>query len=305
VIPINIPNILLWTFRRNEKDVIDLYDSLCPLMQLTTGGLMLNFGYWDNNTRCPLHAQHNLSRIVADFSSLQSAKSLVDVGSGFSVPAIQWKSKYHSLDIACVNLNLYQLKTADCAIKSSKYEIENYEIESISILVDFKKISLLNATSTFLPFKDNSVDRVIAFESAQHFKPLIHFIRESKRILESNGLLVVVMPVINNTSKFSLIRYKRLGILSLSWASEHYKLDEVKSMMVTEDFRIKDIRHIGSNVYEPLANYYIKHRERLRSLIVKEYPTFIETILFRSLVKMRNLSQNSIIDYVLISALRM
>ena len=138
---------------------------------------MLNFGYWDDNTQCPLHAQRNLCRIVADFSSLHSAKALIDVGSGFSAPAIQWKSTFHSLDITCVNLNLYQLKTADCAIKSSKYGVEKYEIELVSILLDFKKIFLLNATSTVLPFRNNSVDRVIAFESAQHFKPLIHFIR--------------------------------------------------------------------------------------------------------------------------------
>ena len=30
----------------------------------------------------------------------------------------------------------------------------------------------INATSTILPVRNNSVDRVIAFESAQHFKPL-------------------------------------------------------------------------------------------------------------------------------------
>jgi len=47
-----------------------------------------------------------------------------------------------------------------------------------------------------LPIRNNSVDRVIAFESAQHFKPLIQFIQESN----SSGLVVLAMPVITNAS---------------------------------------------------------------------------------------------------------
>ena len=37
----------LWTFRRNEKDIVNLYNTLSPVMQLATGGNMLNFGCWD------------------------------------------------------------------------------------------------------------------------------------------------------------------------------------------------------------------------------------------------------------------
>jgi len=36
--------VLLWTFRRNEKDVVNLYNALSDVMRLTTGGDMLNFG---------------------------------------------------------------------------------------------------------------------------------------------------------------------------------------------------------------------------------------------------------------------
>jgi len=50
-----------------------------------------------------------------------------------------------------------------------------------------------------LPIRNNNcVDRVIAFEFAQHFKPLIQFIQESNRILERYGLVVLAMPVITN-----------------------------------------------------------------------------------------------------------
>jgi len=29
----------LWTFRRNENDVVNLYNTLSPVMQLATGGI--------------------------------------------------------------------------------------------------------------------------------------------------------------------------------------------------------------------------------------------------------------------------
>ncbi|MDP3779675.1 MAG: methyltransferase type 11, partial [Nitrosopumilaceae archaeon] len=40
---INPLEVFFWTFRRNEKDVINLYDSLSDVMMIATGGDMLNF----------------------------------------------------------------------------------------------------------------------------------------------------------------------------------------------------------------------------------------------------------------------
>jgi ubiquinone/menaquinone biosynthesis C-methylase UbiE len=65
-----------------------------------------------------------------------------------------------------------------------------------------------------LPIRNNSVDRVIAFESAQHFKPLIQFIQESNRVLDRSGLVVLAMPVITNAS----------NLLSLPLADQYKSL---------------------------------------------------------------------------------
>ena len=43
LLTVNPIDAILWTLRRNEKDVIKLYDSLSPIMQLATGATMLNF----------------------------------------------------------------------------------------------------------------------------------------------------------------------------------------------------------------------------------------------------------------------
>jgi len=271
-------------------------------MQITTGGNMLNFGYWNNNTQNPLQAQYTLSTMIGEFASLQSAGTLIDVGSGYSAPAFQWISQYNSLKILCININLQQLKIA-VDIKSNNQRLDNSNALVSLNASRSNKIIHINATSTMIPVKNDSVDRIIAFESAQHFKPLIQFIRESNRLLKRSGILVIAIPVIiNSSNSLSLPLFVKLGILSVTWASEHYKVEYVKSMVKTNGFQIKDLKYIGSNVYEPLASYYMKNREKLRKRVVKEYPKFLETILYRSLLEMNNASRKGIIDYLLLKA---
>ena len=275
MVSINPIQVLLWTFRRNERDVVNLYDSLAPVMQLATGGMMLNFGLWNKNTKDPIEAQHELCTVVGRLAELDYAKTLIDVGSGFSAPANQWKSVYKSLQITCVNINFHQLRTLD---------INN-------------SLSFVNSTSTTLPLSDRCADRVIALESAQHFKPLTRFIKESKRILKRDGILVMAIPV---TTVESLTSFMKLGILSLTWSSEHYGLDNIKSEIIRAGFKINEIQKVGKNVYEPLTDYYIKNRVVLRQKILREYPSYLENVLFKSLLKMKDASQKGIIDYVFI-----
>jgi len=271
-------------------------------MQTTTGGNMLNFGYWDDKTQNPLDAQYILSKMIGEFASLRTARRIIDVGSGYSAPALQWTSQYNFLKILCVNINLQQLKVAAPLNSNSQRIDHSVRLFSLESLRN-NNIFHINATSTKLPIRNKSVDRVIAFESAQHFKPFMQFIQESNRVLEGSGLVILAMPVITYTSKLlSLPLFTKLGILSVTWASEHYKLEYVKSMIRSHGFEIKDIQYIGSNVYGQLATYYIENREKLKKMIVRKYPKFLETILYKSLLKMKDASHNGVIDYILLKA---
>ncbi|MSV26331.1 MAG: class I SAM-dependent methyltransferase [Nitrosarchaeum sp.] len=266
-------DVFFWTLRKNEKDVINLYNSLSPIMQLATGGSMLNFGYWVENTLDPISAQENLCSYFGKLAELENAKNAVDVGSGLSAPAIFWTNNYKKLDLFCVNINYDQL----------------------SFSGHQKNIEFLNSTSTKLPFFDNSVDRVLALESSQHFKPLQDFISESKRILKSDGILTLALPVILPGASFV-----KLGILKFTWSSEHYGLDYVKKLLTREGFTISEEKLIGKYVYEPMANYYIKNRDKLKKSILQKYPNFVEKILCTSILKMKKASEQKIIDYVVI-----
>ena len=273
MIPINPLDVFFWTFRKNEKDVVKLYNTLSPVMQIATGGNMLNFGYWSSENSDPISAQENLCTVFGNLSELSTAKNVLDVGSGLSAPSQFWRDSYPNLNLYDVNINFKQL----------------------SFLKDKKNIEFLNSTSTKLPFVDNSVDRVLALESAQHFKPLGDFISESKRVLKKSGFLIMAVPITLKNSSLS-----KLGLLKFTWSSEHYSLDYLKNLIFSNGFKITDETLIGSNVYDPLADYYVKNRKLLSSKILQHYPRYMEKILYNSLLKMKKSSQEKIIDYVLL-----
>jgi cyclopropane fatty-acyl-phospholipid synthase-like methyltransferase len=122
-----------------------------------------------------------------------------------------------------------------------------------------------------LPFREHCVDRIIALESAQHFKPLQNFFRESKRILKTDGLLIVVIPIINsNLARYSsFVQFLKLGILYFSWAAEHYSLKDITSALLSNDFKTEDVHYIGHSIYEPVLDYYIKNRRLLKQTIIR------------------------------------
>jgi SAM-dependent methyltransferase len=273
LITINPIDVFLWTFRKNEKDVINLYNTMSPVMQLATGGSMLNFGYWSSKHVDPISAQDNLCDVFGNLSELSTAKNAIDVGSGLSAPSKLWRDSFPDLNLYDVNINFKQL----CFSKHQK------------------NIEFLNSTSTKLPFSDNSVDRVLALESAQHFKPLLDFIVESKRVLVKSGFLVIAIPITVSDSSLG-----KLGLLKFTWSSEHYSLDYLKNLLTSNGFKIIDEMLIGSNVYDPLADYYVENRKTLSNIILEHYPGYMEKILYKSLLKMKKASQEKIIDYVLL-----
>ncbi len=284
----NPKDLLLWTLRRNENDAVNLYDYLSSIMQISTGGNFLNFGYWDSSTDEPVSAQINLCRIIGKMGELSKVTKIVDAGSGFSEPSVVWIKDQPHLDIVCLNINSNQLRFANNSMR------ENHLMPN--------SVNLVQSTATKIPLSESSIDSVIALESAQHFRPLDKFISESNRILKKNGLLVLAVPVLSRRSRIDIFN---IGILKLTWSSEQYDFETIKKAIESTGLALIEKQFIGTNVYLPLADYYIKNRQSLRSKILSKYPSYVEKILYKSILKMREASKNGIIDYVLIKCAKL
>ena len=269
---INPIDLLLWTFRRNENDVVKLYDALSPIMEVSTGGDILNFGYWDDSTLHPVDAQKRLCTVVGNMAEISSANTLADIGSGILGPAKIWSSQYPSLQISSVNVNFSQLAS-----------------------VDPGNISKLTSTARLLPFANSSLDRVIALESAQHYKPIEDFFSESNRVLKDDGILTLAIPTATDDSILS-----NLGILKFTWSSEHYSQKQIIDKISQNGFNIVESKDIGKNVYSPLAEYYINNRDDLRKKILTRYSRYVEKIIFESMKKMQSASETGLIGYLML-----
>ena len=274
---INPIDLFLWTFRRNENDVVKLYDALSPIMEVSTGGNMLNFGYWDNSTLHPFDAQKRLCTMIGELAEISSAEMIADIGSGILGPAKIWNSQYPSLQISSVNINFSQLAS-----------------------VNPGNISKLNSTARMLPFSNSSLDRVIALESAQHFKPLGDFFSETNRVLKPDGVLALAIPTAIDDSSLS-----NLGILKFTWSSEHYSQKNITNELSKNGFEIIESNDIGKNVYSPLAEYYINNRLELKKKILSRYSRYVEKILFESMKKMQTASENGLIGYLMLKCKRL
>ena len=241
------------------------------MMQIGAGTKMLNFGMWKNSAALS-DAQREMSEYVAGFGEFEVAKKILDVGSGFCTPAAIWKEKLPHLDIFCMDLNFSELKNGSIHI-----------------------ISQINSSSIDIPFAEESFDRIIALESAQHFVPLEKFFAEAKRVLSDDGKLVLAIPVTRDPSPL------KLGILSITWLSKKYTKNYLKKTIKQAGFSIKKEESIGDSVYEPFANYYIKNRSELKERLVSTYSNNVESLVFRSMKKMGKLGKDKTIDYLLLS----
>jgi len=328
----NAINTLLSLLRRDERAVVNKYQVLTSYARLLTQTNIINFGFWTQETKSIEQAQRALCTLTGKLAELDTARNILDIGSGLSGPAEQWNLEYKfSGSLICIDINYLALKMSRPMYSKYGYDKDLLVESTVKTNVTNKKyitnhsgalLSRVNATATCLPFRDSFADRIIALESAQHFKSFLEFIRESHRVLKKSGLVVIAIPVVTRPkasgmscrSKIlnSLRNLRVLGILSLTWASEHYDLARIKSIISQEHFVIKEILCIGQSVYIPLTDFYIQDRKEFRRIILGKHISFLkklvvdiaERIVHRSALKMKQLSLSRNIDYVLIKAIR-
>jgi len=270
-VAINPLEVLLWNGRHSGRDIINIYSKFSPMMQLGANTKMLNFGLWKNSVTLP-EAQKEMSQYISDFGQFESAENVLDVGSGYCIPAGIWKSMFCNLDVVCMDLNFFELKNG-----------KNPELAQI------------NCSSTTIPFANGCFDRVIALESAQHFVPLEKFFLESRRVLRDSGKLVIAIPIIKESSIF------KLGILGITWLSKKYTRGRINKAISKAGLVVKREESVGGLVYEPFTRYYVQNRDMFRERLVSAYSENIERLVFKSMQKMQQLSSNGTIDYLLLN----
>jgi len=146
------------------------------------------------------------------------------------------------LDVGCGNGSLIY------AI-SQKANIEAFGIDISPKMIDeckakYKGINFELTNGKRLPFKDNSLDKVIICCSLHHLDNPLTFIAEAKRVLKQGGMLIVGEPwfpiIVKQFCDFILFPLMKAG------DNKTFTHKQLKQIITGGDFTIKKIHKKGS-----------------------------------------------------------
>jgi SAM-dependent methyltransferase len=153
------------------------YDLASTDNYLTERTLFLNVGWWKDQPSTLDEACEALARFAGEQLQLGPDDRLLDVGFGFGDQDMYWMERFKPREIVGINITRSQVERAR----------ERVAARGMSDRIDFKL-----ASATKMPFEDNSFDKVIALESAFHFRTRADFFAEAFRVLRPGGRLVTL-----------------------------------------------------------------------------------------------------------------
>lgn len=144
------------------------------------------------------------------------------------------------LDIGCGNgFILEQYKNTKTTLLG--IDLNNYLDQKVASLVEFSSVDV---NFEPLPYKDNSVDLVFAFQVLEHLENPVYVAREVKRVLKTNQYFVMSIP--NAFTLTSRLRFLLSGNLT-RWRKDNDHLffytRDVFEKLFLNDFELLEIRY--------------------------------------------------------------
>ncbi len=243
-----------WLLRPSHGlETSEVYD-LIGTSSLTTEDLFLNLGYWRQAGSID-DASRALAMLVAETGGMTSSDTVLDCGYGFADQDILWANRFQPERIIGINVTASQVERAQRRVSEAGQE---------------QRIDLRQGSATDLPIESESVDLVIALESAFHFDTREDFFRESYRVLRPGGRLVTadILPTAPREDLVPRLRQR------LSWylvASRFniprrnvYGIEPYEAKLRGTGFEGVSVKSIRDDVYEPLHTFLAQNPDLLK-----------------------------------------
>lgn len=134
----------------------------------------LHFGYYDDKAHKHGDAVNRANEALAEWANIQPGARIVDAGCGLGHSAL-WLSQRYNAIVTGITVVPKQIETIQKNLR--KQPVAN---------VDFQLANYLH-----MPFENNSIDVIWAFESVCHAKHKIDFYKEAYRVLKPGGKIVM------------------------------------------------------------------------------------------------------------------
>lgn len=229
---------------KNPCSISQMYsDSDLSKLPIFGGGL-INFGYWPNSfleneeitIEQRIACSKEIYKIIANLAGILHKHNLLEVGCGLGYGASLISQYYQPKLVVGVDISPDQIARA------KKYQV---------IGVKEGKLRFTISEAESMPFPDNSFDRIISVEAAQHFDSMNSFSKEVARILKPNGKFVMTSFFPKNKEGVEAVN---AIIPDYYIHGSQYTIDEVKKEIFDHMHTVK-VTSIGENVWHGFSKW--------------------------------------------------
>lgn len=156
----------------------------------------------------PSHTSYRLKKLVTSIISRLHGKRVLDIG---------MRSGWLMRDLYYAGFEPTGIDVFASSLREAKFIFEQEKLP----------LKVIEASASKLPFKDSSFDSAIMFNVLEHMERPKSSLREARRVLKKNGILVIVVP---NPGTYGLVYdviipriSKKLELLNTIRLNREYK----------------------------------------------------------------------------------
>ncbi|MDF1665050.1 MAG: methyltransferase domain-containing protein [Planctomycetota bacterium] len=220
---------------RNRSN--SLYSMLSTHNNLAEKSLYLNLGFWETATSYD-EACQALAEKLGDLAGIAKDDLVLDCGFGFGDQDALWLKRHEPAKISALNITGSQVTLAKERFPDPR--------------LDF-----IEGSATTLAFANDHFDKVLALESAFHFKTRDDFLKEALRVLKPGGCLAMADIVQARAPANLSERLAEYGGRAL-WqipSGNLCEIPEYRKRLEQAGFVKISIEAIGDKVYKPFENF--------------------------------------------------
>lgn len=168
---------------------------------------------------------------------------------------LQWLWHTHKINLARETINKLKFKNCldvGCASgfmvseilqnfpKAEYFGIDVYDKAITAAKKNYPRIKFSVASADKLPFKDNSLDLVLFYETIEHVENPLKCLEEIKRVLRKNGTLILTMD--SGSLLFRIVWFIWENTKGRVWKKAHlhpFHHQELEALIKKAGFRIK------------------------------------------------------------------
>jgi erythromycin 3''-O-methyltransferase len=206
----------------------------------------LNFGYWRSESDTLDDACQALAEKLADAAGFQEGDRILDAGYGYGDQDFMWLERYNPAEIVGLNVTPTHVRIAQTKARERGLD---------------DRLIFQEGSATAMTFEPGSFDRVVALESALHFRTRDEFFRQAYHVLRPGGVLSTtdILPLSTDKTVRNADAINRKNIFSISVPSENwYDGNEYVARVQAAGFVNARWTSIRDRVYEPWFRWAVR-----------------------------------------------